>query len=109
MQSAGVDCDLHGLSFLHLRASVETPDHGRMLLRSRLLHGPVVTEILCQLLDVVRERRRSIDCEVGDDLGAERLCQLHLALDTAVARHVRSERSVLEVLGADTEHDWPAL
>ena len=52
---------------------------------------------------VTRVDRPGVDREVHHQLRAERLDELHLALDAAVGRDAAGDRRVLEVLGADAD------
>ena len=71
-----------------------TPSSGRRL------DGALLPDVARELAHVLGQRRRRVDLEVGDDLGAERLAEHDDALDVTVCRDLRREGRVLEVLRA---------
>ena len=63
------------------------------------------TDVVRELLHVLRDHRGRLDHEVDEHVGAERLAEDHLGADPTVRGRVGNERRVLHVLRADPEHD----
>src|SRR5436190_1808995 len=87
------------------------PHHCRLLpfAFGRLLHGALVAHVLRELLDVFRQRRRSVHGEVRHDLRAESLGELHLPAQAAIGRDVFEESRVFEIFRTNAQDDLLAL
>src|SRR5882672_316963 len=100
------DRNLGPLAVRHLRPDAEPPDergppHPPLAVEIVQQHGLV--HFLGQLPQIVRDDRCSLDLEVDDHLGAQRLAETHLPDEPPAGPAVRGERRILEVLGSNAE------
>src|SRR3954454_4734156 len=104
MQRARVDDRRHAVALLDPRPRAEATDNDRFALaHTDLGFGSFCACVLRKLARLVRLRMRTLDREVGHDLGAERLAQLEPAVQATILWGVRLEVRVFEVLRADAD------
>ena len=113
MQRPRLDRHVDRLAVRDPRAWAESADHDRFILAlgDCRLHGALLTDVAGELADVLGERGRSVDGEVGDDLGAKRLLEYDNPAQPALTEDVRElardvgQESAVQTAVAEDENE----